>query len=96
MRTSFYCFCYTEITLLIGSVANYAGDGPRTRISSLELNGIEISKFAQRFYVNQINVTVLRNKFPNDAINIGDEVVKINDSYCEHIRNIKNSQKPTK
>jgi len=54
----------------------------------LELNGLVISKFRQRYYVVQINSNVLNSKFPNTVINIGDEVVKINDIYCEHIGNI--------
>jgi len=80
---------YIEISLSIGSKANYTGDGPTARTNSLELNGFVISKFMHRYYIVQVNANVLRNKFPNNAINIGDEVIKINDMYCEHVRNIK-------
>jgi len=81
--------CYIEISLSIGSNANYAGDGPTARTNSLELNGFVISKFMHRYYIVQVNATVLRIKFPNNVINIGDEVIKVNDMYCEHVRNIK-------
>jgi len=83
-----YSVFYIEISLLIGSSANFAGDGPMTRTNSLELNGLVISKIRLRYYVVQINANVLTMKFPNTVISIGDEVIKINDVYCEHIGNI--------
>jgi len=81
-------FCYRDISLLIGSTANYAGDGPVTRTNSLEVNGFIITRINLRFYVTEINRNVLDTIFPVSSICIGDEVMKLNDIYCEHIRNV--------
>ena len=81
-------FRYCDISLLIGSSSNYAGDGPINRTNSLQLNGFKIVKIMPRFHISEINAELLSIKFPNNIINIGDEVVKLNNMYCEHIGNI--------
>jgi len=70
----------SDISLLKGSAANYGGDGPTRRYGSLILNGLHIVKIACRYYVD-----VFRNRFPHSAIKVGDEVIKINQFYCEHL-----------
>jgi len=80
-------FVYNEISLLIGSTANFAGDGPR-RVDSLELNGFKIWKNSLRFYITELNENLLRAKFSNNSIQVGDEVLKLNGFYCEHLRNV--------
>jgi len=85
---TFINFFYCEISLLIGSSSNYAGDGPKTRINSLDLNGIKIVKSSLRYYITEINKYILDSIFPNNNINIGDEVIQLNYVYCEHIGNV--------
>ena len=80
---------FKDISLLIGSCANYAGDGPTKRINSLQLNGFKILKTGSRFYIDEINDAVLLTKYNTNAIHVGDEVIKLNDVYCEHIGNVR-------
>jgi len=79
---------FIEISLLIGSTANYAGDGPTRKYNCLTLNGIHIIKRSSRYHVEDINQDVLREKFANCSININDEVIKVNEYYCEHLGNV--------
>jgi len=77
-----------DISRLLGCAANYAGDGPTRRYGILQLNGIHIVKIPPRFYVDQIYQDVFSNRFPQSAIKVGDEVIKINQFYCEHLGNV--------
>ena len=52
---------------------------------SLILNGLYIEKRQGKFYVDEIHDEVLRNKFSNYAIKVGDEVIQLNGIYCEHM-----------
>jgi len=79
---------FIEISLLIGSTANYAGDGPTRKDNCLSLNGIYIIKRSTRYHIEDINQDVLRRKFANCSININDEVIKVNQFYCEHLGNV--------
>jgi len=79
---------HVDISLLVGSTANYAGDGPTVRSDSMLLNGLKIQKISMRYFVADINVYVLRAIFPNNNVKLGDEVISLNDIYCEHIRNV--------
>ena len=87
---------FKDISLLIGSGANYAGDGPTKRINSLHLNGFKIKKTDSRFYIEEINDAVLFTKYNTNAIHVGDEVIKLNDVYCEHIGNVRKYIETTK
>jgi len=78
-----------EISLSIGSTANYAGDGPTTTAQNVDLNGFTVTKIALRYYIVTKNHHILGIKFPNNSIKIGDEVISLNDMYCEHIRNVR-------
>jgi len=83
-----FYFPYSDISLLIGSSSNYAGDGPKVRINSLELNGFKVEKSIFRYFVKEKNNYVLTSKFPGNSINIGDEIIQLNNLYCEHIGNV--------
>ena len=85
---SFRYYFTCDISLLIGSKANVAGDGPKVRINSLELNGFKIRCVKFRYYISEINEVVLREHFADNHIQIGDEVIKVNNEYCEHLRNV--------
>lgn len=74
MQKYFFVF---DISRLIGSAANYAGDGPTKRYG--------IIKVSSRYYVDEIYDNIFRNRFPLSAIKVGDEVIKINQFYCEHL-----------
>ena len=65
-----------------------AGDGPKKRINSLLLNGFKIQCTKSRYYISEVNDNVLREHFPENHIHIGDEVIKLNNEYCEHLRNV--------
>ena len=77
-----------DISLLIGCSSNYAGDGPVTRTDSLQLNGFKIARIMLKYHISEINAELLRYIFSNNNINIGDEVVQLNNLYCEHIGNV--------
>jgi len=79
---------YQEISLLIGSSSNFAGDGPKTRVNSLELNGVKIVKTLLKYYVAEVRIAIFRKLFPHDSIQVGDEVIQLNNTYCEHIGNV--------
>jgi len=79
---------YREISRQIGSTANYAGDGPPKRFNSLNINGLKICKVGSRFHVADVNQHVLRSKFTNHIIHIGDEIIKLNEMYSEHLGNV--------
>jgi len=81
-------YAFREISRLIGSGANYAGDGPTRRYGSLNLNGIHITKIASKYYVDEIYGAVFRDRYPRSAIKVGDEVIKINRIYCEHLGHV--------
>ena len=78
-------FFYHAISLLIGSSSNYAGDGPTRRYNCLRLNGFYVEKRQGRFYVDEMFDDVLWNKFHAYAIKVGDEVIQLNNIYCEHL-----------
>ena len=77
-----------NISLLIGCSSNYAGDGPVTRTDSLQLNGFKIARIMLRYHISEINTELLSYIFSNNNINIGDEVIQLNNLYCEHIGNV--------
>ena len=79
---------YFEVSLLVGSQANYAGDGPSRQDRSRRLNGISAIRSNFNYYVATIDENILSAKFPGNDIRIGDEIIKINDMYCESFRNI--------
>jgi len=85
-----------DISLSIGSTANYAGDGPTTTTQAVDLNGFTVTKIALRYYIVTKNHHILGIKFPNNSIKIGDEVISLNDMYCEHIRNVRKYIERTK
>jgi len=58
------------------------------RYGCLALNGLYVSKQSFRYFVEEINETVFRNKFRDSPIQIGDEVIKVNNLYCEHLGNV--------
>jgi len=76
------------VSLLKGSSANYAGDGPTRRYGCLNLNGIYVVKISSRYYVEEIYHNVIMDRFPSNSIKIGDEVIKVNQFYCEHLGNV--------
>jgi len=89
MRISFiYEVFYIDISLLIGSTSNYAGDGPTERVNSLDFNGFKVSKNGFRYYITHINETVLQTRFPHNNIHVGDEAIQLNGMYCQHIQNV--------
>jgi len=65
-----------------------ADAGVTKRFNSLNVNGIKILKSASRFYVSEINEAILTEKMPTEDIVVGDEVIQINNLFCEHIRNV--------
>lgn len=67
---------------------NAEADAGLKRFNSLNVNGIKILKVASRFYVSEINEAILTKKIPTENIAVGDEVIQINNLYCEHIRNV--------
>ena len=58
------------------------------RSNSLHLNGFKIHRVEFRYYISEINEDVLREHFPHNHIQVGDEVIKVNNEYCEHLSNI--------
>ena len=70
-----------EISLLIGSTANVAGDGPQIRANSLHLNGFKICRMEFRYYISEIKEDILNERFRNNHIQVGDEVIKVNDEF---------------
>ena len=60
----------------------------RIRINSLQLNGFKVQCVESRYYISEVNDDVLREHFPENHIHIGDEVIKLNNEYCEHLRNV--------
>ena len=60
----------------------------RIRVNSLHFNGIKIRCIESRYHISEINDDVLREHFPHNRIHIGDEVIKLNNEYCEHLRNV--------
>jgi hypothetical protein len=79
---------YVDVSLLIGSSANYAGDGPSRQERSRRLNGISALRSHANYHVATIDEDILRAKFPENDIRVGDEIIKINDMYCESFRNV--------
>ena len=73
---------------LSSSVTNSAKCRPGIRANSLELNGFKIRCVKFRYYISEINEEVLRQHFADNHIQIGDEVIKVNNEYCEHLRNV--------
>ena len=45
-----------------------------SKLNSLLLNGIRISKIDSKYYVSEVNQEILSRKFPNNSIQVGDEV----------------------
>jgi len=80
---------FMDISLTIGSGANFAGDGHPNNTNTKIQNGFRVCKIALRYYVSEKNHCILGLKFPNNSIKIGDEVISLNDKYCEHIRNVR-------
>jgi len=52
------------------------------------LNGLYVVKKSFRYFVEEIYDAVFRDKFPNSRMKVGDEVIKINQFYCEHLGNV--------
>ena len=45
-----------------------------SKLNSLLLNGIRISKIDSKYYVSEVNQEILSRKFPNNSIQVGDEM----------------------
>jgi len=41
-----------------------------------------------RYFVDEIHDTIFINKFPHSRVKVGDEVIKINEFYCQHLGNV--------
>ena len=67
---------------------NSATSRRRIRVNSLHFNGISMRCIESRYHISEINDDVLREHFPHNRIHIGDEVIKLNNEYCEHLRNV--------
>jgi hypothetical protein len=48
-----------------------------SKLNSLLLNGISISNIDSKYYVSEVNQEILSRKFPNNSIQVGDEVNNI-------------------
>ena len=55
---------------------------------TLKLNGLHIAKKQTKFFIDEIYDDVLRKKFQAYRIKVGDEVIVINNIYCEHLRTV--------
>ena len=42
----------------------------------------------QRFFVVEVNEVTLQKKGASNNVEVGDEVIQVNNLYCEHIRNV--------
>ena len=62
---------------------------PRKISNSIHLNGFDICCIKSRYYISEIDENILALNFPSHSITIGDEVIKVNDTYCEHLRFVK-------
>ena len=84
----FYYYFYYNISLLIGSKANYAGDGPKRIENSFYGNGFKICCMESRYYISEVDENILAWNYPCNDIQIGDEVIKLNDTPCENLQNV--------
>ena len=55
--------------------ANYANESPAKRSNSMILNGIDIKKISSKFFIKNINSSILLKKFPHNTICVDNEVV---------------------
>jgi len=83
----------TETTVItFAAVPDTEPESFTKRFNSFDVNGIKIlkttSNSARRFFIGEVNETTLEKRIPNNSIDVGDEVIQINNSYCEHIGNV--------